>query len=396
LYLCSGFQKKATMDTNLNPFVIMGDIPSEFFCNREKETTRLVREITGRGTDMLLLSQRRLGKTALIAHCFEQEPIRDNFYTFYFDILHTSSFQEFVYEFGKEVFERLMPLGQKVIATLVQTIKSINHKFGIDPLTGFPTYAVELGGITAPEYTLSEILECLEHADKPCVIAIDEFQRIARYPEKNIEALLRGKIQHLRNTRFIYAGSERHILAEMFSSPKRPFYNSTVSLALEPIDRDKYTEFAARLFVQFGKQIEESTVEALYAFFNGNTFCMQKTLHYAYEATPDGQTCTMEIINHSLNEILADNEHAYRENLSRIPSKQKAVLYAIAIDGVAQQVTGMDFITRHSLGSASSIQAAIRVLLDNDWITMREKQYSVSDQFFSVWLKRLSGIPAMI
>ena len=104
----------------------------------------------------------------------------------------------------------------------------------------------------------------------------------------------------------------------------------------------------------------------------------------------------MNIINQSLNDILADNEHAYRENLSRIPSKQKAVLYAIANDGVAQQVTGMDFITRHSLGSASSIQAAIRVLLENDWITMREKQYTVSDQFFSIWLKRLSGVPAFI
>lgn len=384
------------MDTNLNPFVIMGNIPSEFFCDREKENARLTQEIAGRGTDILLLSQRRLGKTALISHCFEQKQIKDHFYTFYFDILHTSSFQEFVYEFGKEVFERLMPLGQKMITSLVQTIKSINHKFGIDPVTGMPTYTLELGNITSPEYTLNEILACLEHADKPCIIAIDEFQRIARYPEKNIEALLRGKIQHLRNTRFIYAGSERHILAEMFSSPKRPFYNSTITLSLEPIVLDKYTEFVMRLYGKYGKQIETSTVEALYAFFKGNTFCMQKTLHYAFAATPKGHTCSMDIINQALNEILADNEHAYRENLSRIPSKQKAVLYAIAIDDVAQQVTGVDFITRHSLGSASSVQAAIRVLLDNDWITSREKEYMVSDLFFSVWLRRLSGFPAMI
>ena len=384
------------MDTTLNPFVIMGKIPDQFFCDREKETVRLTQEIAGRSTDILLLSQRRLGKTALISHSFDQKPIKDSFYTFYFDILHTSAFQEFVYEFGKEVFEELMPLGQKVIASLVQTIKSINHKFGIDPITGMPTYAVELGNITAPEYTLSEILECLERADKPCIIAIDEFQRIARYPEKNIEALLRGKIQHLRNTRFIYAGSERHILAEMFSSPKRPFYNSTVSIHLEKIELEKYIAFATSLFVQFGKQIEAPTVESLYHFFDGNTFCLQKTLHYAFAATPSRQTCTLNIINQSLNEILSDNEHAYRENLSRMPSKQKAVLYAIAIDGVARQVTSMDFITRHSLGSASSIQAAIRVLLENDWITIHEKEYRVSDLFFSVWLKRLSGVPVMI
>lgn len=384
------------MDTNLNPFVLMGKIPAEFFCDRETESARLTREIAGRSADILLLSQRRLGKTALISHCFDQEPIKKNFYTFYFDILHTSSFQEFVFEFGKEVFEELMPLGQKVMMSLVQTIKSINHKFGIDPITGLPTYALELGNITAPEYTLAEILDCLEQADKPCIIAIDEFQRIARYPEKNIEALLRGKIQHLRNTRFIFAGSERHILAEMFTSPKRPFYNSTVSMSLDRIAREKYTEFAMRLFAQFGKQLEQATVEIVYNFFDGNTFCLQKTLHQAFAATPDGQICSLDIINRSLDEILADNEHGYRENLSRMPSKQKAVLYAIAIDGVARQITGVDFISRHKLGSASSIQAATRVLLENDWITMQEKEYAVSDQFFSIWLKRLSGISVVI
>ena len=121
-----------------------------------------------------------------------------------------------------------------------------------------------------------------------------------------------------------------------------------------------------------------------------------KILHQAFAETPDGNDCTLERINQILDEILADNEHAYRENLSRMPSKQKAVLYAIAIDGVARQVTGIDFITRHSLGSASSVQAALRVLLENDWITMQNKEYSISDMFFAIWLKRLSGVSAIL
>lgn len=384
------------MKPTINPFVVMGKIPSEFFCDREAETTRLTREIIGRSTNILLLSQRRIGKTALISHCFEQKMIQDQFYTFYFDILHTSNFQEFMYEFGKEVFEELMPKGQKFIATLMQTVRSINPKFGIDPISGMPTFALELGNITAPEYTLSEILDCLERADKPCIIAIDEFQRITRYPEKNIEALLRGKIQHLSNTRFIFAGSERHLLAEMFTSYHRPFYNSSISMTLERINLDKYIEFATKMFAQFGKEIARDTISALYSFFDGNTFCLQKMLHQAFATTLDGEICTLELINQILDEILADNDHAYRENLSRIPSKQKAVLYAIAIDGVAKQITSANFITRHSLGSASSVQAAVRVLLENDWITMQAKEYSVSDYFFAVWIKRQSGVPVTI
>lgn len=374
----------------------MGKIPSEFFCDREKETKRLTQEITGRAANILLLSQRRIGKTALISRCFDQEPIKEQFYTFYFDILHTSSFQEFTYEFGKEVFEELMPKGQKVITSLLQAMKSINPKFGIDPITGLPTLALELGNVTAPEFTLSEILDYLEHADKPCIVAIDEFQRIARYPEKNIEALLRGKIQHLKNTHFIFAGSERHLLTEMFGVYSRPFYNSTMNMTLEQIDIEKYSEFAVTLFEQFDKHIDKDTIDTLYRFFDGNTFCLQKVLHQAFSMTAATSTCTMSIINQVIDEILADNEHTYRENLARIPSKQKAVLYAIAIDGIARQVTGSDFITRHSLGTASSVQAAIRVLIENDWITMQDKEYSVSDKFFAIWLKRLSGFPTIL
>ncbi len=380
----------------MNPFVIMGQIPSEYFCDRETETKRIVREIVGQSANILLLSQRRLGKTSLISHCFAQKEIADSFYTFYFDILHTSSFQEFTYEFGKQVFEQLATKGRKTLASLVQAIKSVQPKFGIDPLTRMPTFALELGSITQPEYTLSEIFSFLEKADKPCVVAIDEFQRIARYPEKNIEALLLGKIQHLGNTHFIFAGSQRHILSEMFNSYNQPFYNSTSSVTLDAIRPDIYADFAVRLFSEYDKRIDASLISRLYALLDGNTFCLQKILHIAFDNTAQNQYCTVDILHDAINEVLADNDRTYRESLARMSTNQKAVLYAIAIDRVAKQITGTDFLRRHQLGSASSVQAAVRILLENDWITTSEKTYSVSDKFFELWLRANSGYPSVV
>lgn len=84
----------------------------------------------------------------------------------------------------------------------IQTLKSINGKFGFDPLTGSPTFNLELGDIERPEYTLEEIFNYLALADKPCIVAIDEFQQIAKYPEKNIETLLRTHIQRISNSHF--------------------------------------------------------------------------------------------------------------------------------------------------------------------------------------------------
>ena len=37
--------------------------------------------------------------------------------------------------------------------------------------------------------SLAEIFACLEQADKKCIVAIDEFQQISYYPEKNMEAI---------------------------------------------------------------------------------------------------------------------------------------------------------------------------------------------------------------
>lgn len=373
----------------MNPFIVMGKIPEDKFCDRVHETEKLTQQIVGQSTNVLLMSERRIGKTGLIDHCYNQPEIANYFYTFYFDILHTSCFQEFVYEFGKEVYSQLIPQGQKIIQSLTMAIRSISPKFSFDPLTGVPTFALEFGSITEPEYTLDEILAWLEHADKPCMIAIDEFQRIGKYPEKNIEALLRSKIQHLSNCHFIFSGSEQHLLSEMFQAHNRPFYNSTTIMSLGAIDITPYREFAQYWFAQDGKQIDEKTFDDLYNAFDGNTFCVQKVLHMAYDAISSDEVCDKSIIQGCFRDILWENSHGYKEILSRMTSKQKAVLIAIASEGKATKVTSGAFLRKHKLESASMVQTALRYLLEAEWVSVREQTYRVSDPFFSMWLRQL-------
>lgn len=95
---------------------------------------------------------------------------------------------------------------------------------------------------------MDEIFQYLEHADKRCIVAIDEFQQIAKYPEKNIEALLRTHIQKQMNTNFIFAGSERHMMQELFSSATRPFCNSADMMELKAIVPEIYVPFIVGLF----------------------------------------------------------------------------------------------------------------------------------------------------
>lgn len=380
------------MAKEINPFIVTGKIEPAYFCDRVQESVRLIKSLTN-GNNMVIISPRRMGKTGLIQFCYEKPEIKKEYYTFFIDILHTSSLREFTYLLGRAIYETLLPRSKKMAKLFVQTLKSISGKFGFDPITGLPTFNVELGDIDRPEYTLEEIFQLLVAADKPCIVAIDEFQQIAKYPEKNIEALLRTHIQKIRNCNFVFAGSERHMMQEMFMSSARPFYHSGDIMELNAIAPEIYIPFIVGHFESRNRKISNENVEKVYNLFKGHTYYIQKTFNEAFADTPEGDECSIKTLHTAINNLIAYNDTIFREILSNIPEKQKALLYAIAKDGEAERITSAEFIKRHSLTSASSVQSATNKLLEKDIITEINKVYSVTDRLFGMWINNLYGNP---
>ena len=175
-----------------NPFYITGIIPEPYFCDREKETEWFIHNIENKA-HILLTSPRRMGKTQLIRHVFEQPSVKNNCYTFYTDIYPTTTLHELVLFLSKEIYSVLVPKGKAAIDRFLAGLHSLSGSFGYDPASGIPTFDVRMGDIHTPELTLEEIFRYLEQADRPCIFAIDEFQQISQYPEKNVEATLRSQ-----------------------------------------------------------------------------------------------------------------------------------------------------------------------------------------------------------
>ncbi len=378
------------MAKTVNPFIVTGKIGPEYFCDRVNESARLVKSIIN-GNNLVIISPRRMGKTGLIQFCYDKPEISEEYYTFFIDILHTSSLQEFTYLLGRDIYETLLPRSRKMANLFIQTIKSISGKFGFDPTTDLPTFNVELGDINRPEYTLDEIFQYLSNADKPCIVAIDEFQQIAKYSERNIEALLRTHIQKSVNSHFIFAGSERHMMQEMFSSSARPFYHSADILELKAIVPEIYIPFIIGHFEKRNRKIAKENVEKVYNLFQGHTYYIQKTFNESFADTLEGEECTLEIIQAAIDNMIASNDTIFREILSNIPEKQKELLYAIAKDGEAEHIMSANFIKRHSLASASSVQSAAKKLLERDIVTEINKVFSVTDRLFAMWINKLYG-----
>ena len=375
------------MAMNINPFVLSPAIPDELFCDRQKESALLIKSVSNQ-ENVVLISPRRVGKTGLIYHCFNQPDIRDNFITISIDILHTTSFQEFIKELGTAVFNTIAKRSEYLTKLFITTLRSLSGSFGIDPVTFMPTFDLKLGQINMPEYTLDEIFTYLEKADKPCIVAIDELQQITRYQDCNIEALLRGRIQKLVNTHFIFAGSERRMMNEMFFSDKRPFFQSATLLQLEPIDLTVYTNFAVQQFVAANKSIEPEAIEWAYNTFDGVTMYIHKLLHDTFVETLSGSACTLTVMQQAAEQLLQQNSKRLQELLAYVTEQQKELLYAIAADRYVQRITSSDFVKRHHLKSASAVQSAVKRLLDFDLITEQHKSFSISDPLLRIWINR--------
>ena len=374
-----------------NPFFITGIIPEPYFCDRENETQQLVRIIENKA-HILLTSARRMGKTQLIYRVYEQPAIKTAFYTFYVDIFPTTSLHEMVLFLSKEIYSKLVPKGKKALKFFLNTIKSLTGSLGYDPATGTPSFDVKLGDIHNPELTLQEIFNYLEKADKPCIFAIDEFQQITYYPEKNVEALLRTYIQRMNNCLFIFAGSNRHILENMFNSTARPFYNSTEQFHLERIPKEVYTSFIIQQTAHAGKSITPEATSLAYDLFEGHTYYVHHILHNAFANANPQKPIDVEDIRNALDELLEARGQSFSNTMNRLNYKQKETLVAIAKEGKASGVTSVAFVKKHALKSASSVQYAISTLLEDQLLTYeddgRTKIYSVADRFLGYWIKK--------
>ena len=304
-----------------NPFVTNGYAGPEYFCDRVDETAMLTNLLTN-GNNITLMSPRRVGKTDLIKHCFQQEGIREDYYCFLIDIYATNSFRDFVSIFGKSILDALKPKGRKAWEGFLNTLLSVRSDISFD-INGNPVWGLGVGAMTPPQTTLDEIFTYLRKAEKHCFVAIDEFQQILYYNDnRNVEAALRTQIQQCPNANFVFAGSQRHLMSEMFLSPSRPFYQSVVPMSLGPIPLDRYWAFAEPQFAKNGdRRISYDVVSGVYQRFEGITANVQRIMNMLYMLTPKGETCTLDMIDKAIDTYLQLSSAYYGELLRQMPEK---------------------------------------------------------------------------
>jgi AAA+ ATPase superfamily predicted ATPase len=374
------------MEKSNNPFLIAGYSSPEYFCDREKETEKIILALRN-DRNISLISPRRFGKTGLIHHVFYNlRDEKNDVFCFYFDVFSTQNLHEFVQIFGKTVLEKLDNYSQKTFKRISEFFKSFRPTISLDSLTGKPEISFDIKPEEA-QIGLQEIFNYLKKSGKYCYIAIDEFQQITEYPEKGVEALLRSYIQFSENVKFIFSGSKKHLMDAMFSSVNRPFYQSTQKINLREIPMETYNVFAQNHFAKRGKILPAQLFETLYNLVLGHTWYIQLILNQLY-SLPQKKYSETDL-NKIIADVLEEENATYKTYCELLPKGQLRVLTAIAKERKISTLTHSDFLKKYNLSAASSVKLAVNSLVDKSLVLKDETgNYFVYDRFFSLWLER--------
>ena len=365
-----------------NPFVIRGYAGSEYFCDRQKETAKLVSALTN-DCDVTLIAPRRFGKTGLIHHTFAQLP--PEYAGIYIDIYAMKDLRSFTKAFAEAVFSALDTKVESAMKMAATFFKSCRPTV-VPQAEGMPKFSFDVIASNA-EATLKEVFDYLASKDRRVVIAIDEFQQVAKFPETGTEALLRSYIQFVPHIRFVFAGSHKHMMEQMFAAPNRPFYQSTEFLSLHEIPLGTYREFAASFFRRANLPFEDAAFDSLYARFAGITWYVQAVLNRVWR-TGEG-LANAGCVERAVDGLVDDRADVYHDLLLSQNEGSQLMLLALAREGESKKPTAGEFIARHGLTAASSASFALNDLRSRDLICETNGGWCVYDRLFGEWLRRL-------
>ena len=159
-------------------------------------------------------------------------------------------------------------------------------------------------------------------------------------------------------------------------------------MQLKSIPLTAYRAFVERLFLENKKRIEEELIDEVYNFFEGHTWYVQLMFNELYILTGKGEVCDRSLQSIALTNILQMQDFTYQEIFSRLPEKQKEVLIAIGKEQKATGVTSGKFIKKYKLSTPSSVQAALKGLLEKNLVSQEQNHYEISDKLLGVWLQK--------
>lgn len=376
------------MTNTKNPFFTGTIAPGQPFCNRIKEQHTLMQHADS-GMNVVLFAPRRYGKTSLVQRVQARLEKENGHCVIYAQFFRLMSVDDLVDRLAKAIFKglhrhlSLLEKGRRFL----RYFPTFSVGFSLNP-DGTPGISVSpterrMESLDRLESLLSDISLFLENEDTQVTIALDEFQDIVDLKDGRVEALLREHIQRHRAT-YIFLGSRRRVLQEIFTAKERPFYQSATMMELAPLPHGELVEFICDQFAHAGKTCPQENAIKLVDLVRQYPYYAQALAYRAFSLCT--KTCTDENITTAYSEMMDNERYGYQAIVQSLSAAHLKFLCAISSQPFAQ-ITSSDFLQKHGL-SLGGVQHATRHLRDMDIIEKINEGWTVVDPIFEDWLRR--------
>jgi len=372
-----------------NPFRL-NEIPVDgAFCDREKSSSDLI-SYANSNTHTVLFSPRRYGKTSLVRRV-QHQLRKSGFLTVYCDLFGVTSIEDIAARITRAIFVVTQPqegVFKKAVSFLTsfRPVMAITEKGDIS-VSVQPAF--KKAGLGTLDETMAGLAKFVQKAGQSVHIVLDEFQEITEVESAvEIEGILRSHIQKMPCA-FVFVGSRRRILIEMFNERKRPFFQSAVNYELKPLPLDALTEYIVTQFRQAGKTISFKQSEKISVMLNRHPGYVQKYCFFLFE------TVKSKVTSNNMADafrVLFENEKNYFESiLQGLSTKQTALLIAIAREPEGK-IFSSEYMSRHNLGSTGGIQNSLSVLSNRDLIEKKPaaQSWSLVDPVLRSWILEMT------
>jgi hypothetical protein len=316
-----------------------------------------------------------------------QERLRDQgFLTVYVDFFSVLSEQDFVTKLAKAV---VAGIGHGASpdnfgSRLANLFRTFTVTFEARPEGVVVSTALAPG--ISPAAGLDDVMEGLfsyveKHNRKACCV-FDEFQEIATLPEsKRIEGTLRSHIQMHKSISFLYVGSRRQLLMDMFGE-NRPFYGSCGFMTLNSISKDDFVPYIVQKFSESGKTCSPDIALLIYDRVAGYPSYVQRLAALAWGMTET--VCSQAIVEAAWNALLDEATALFEATWMGLSPIERRALTSLAVEPTSQP-SASGYLQRYHM-PASSMQKAIEALKILDLVEYG-KEWHLTDPVMAAWIK---------
>ncbi|MGD8963506.1 MAG: ATP-binding protein [Desulfobacterales bacterium] len=363
-----------------NPFSYSDYVIGDAFCNREKEQKDLI-YFAKNSQNALLYSHRRMGKTSLVHQVIRRlRNARPVVKSVYIDLYGSLDEKDFI----DAVLTGLLQLESKIERILKQ-VAGLKVTGSIDPVTNLPTLAASIAPKEKPEYLEKALALLVSYSKKQKLLVVfDEFQEVAKYSEKGFEKRLRKIIQGHRNISYIFSGSQKHILIEMFDSTKRAFYKMARSYPLRNIEMRHYIDWAQQLFKKKRVKIEKEIIIDIVERCDYQPIYIQQFLFDLWRSG----TVSLTVLDSIQNSILISQKAQFVVLWDLLTLNQKKALRLLA-ETRGEGIYGAEQLQRVGFNSGSVLHRALVSLIEKE-ILFKNDTFHFQDAMLKKWVESLS------